>query len=151
MILDTLSNSTRYRPLGARIAQGLDWIHSFDPAASDGRYEIDGEHIYALVQSYETSAHTAKRYEAHRAYLDIQYMAAGNETILYAPLVELPGATAYDERKDFSLFDDPAVSTPLHMGPGSIAIFFPDDGHKPGCDNGVRQYVKKVVLKVLLR
>lgn len=148
MIFDTLSNNSVYKDLGSKIAQGLAWLDSFLPSTPDGRYEIDGEEVYALVQSYETVPPAEKKFESHRNYLDIQYVASGSETIHYAPVTGLEIVHAYDEAKDFMLYSDPKASVPLHFEVGSFAIFFPQDGHKPGCVNGGLCRIKKVVIKV---
>jgi YhcH/YjgK/YiaL family protein len=147
MILDTLPHAPRYAALSPRIALGFDWLARFDPQIADGRYPLDGDEVYALVQSYETKAAAEKKFESHHTYLDIQYLAVGNETIFYAPTAALVSSTAYDPVKDYLLYNDPAQATPLLMTPGSFALFFPPDGHKPGCLNGPVCRIKKVVIK----
>lgn len=150
MILDSLANASLYRPLGPRIARGLAWLADFSAQTPDGRYDIDGDDLFALVQSYDTVPANEKKFESHRRYLDIQFMAAGTESIHYAPLASLRPSTDYDAVKDFSLYADPAAATPLHLSPGSFAIFFPADGHKPGCSAGSSPVrIKKVVIKAL--
>jgi biofilm protein TabA len=148
VILDTLAHSDRYAALGPRIARGLAWLASFSPAFLDGRHEIDGENIFALVQSYDTVPPTEKRFESHRDYIDIQYVHAGREVILYAPLSELTPETGYDAARDFTLYRDPTVSTPLALAPGYFTLFYPHDGHKPGCLSGPPERIRKVVIKV---
>jgi biofilm protein TabA len=150
MILDTLSEAPAYRHLGPRFAAGLDWLTRFSPATLDGRIDIEGADVYALVQSYDTVPVAEKKFESHRAYADIQYVAAGAEVIHYAPTARLQPVTAYDPQKDFLLYLDPPASTPLHLAAGSFAIFLPHDGHKPGCSNGAQCPIKKVVIKVRL-
>ena len=148
MILDTLQTCSPYRELSPRIACGLDWLKHFSPDSPDGRVDIDGDDVFALIQSYDSMPASEKQYESHRTYADIQYVASGNEVIYYAPTPSLHAVTIYDPKKDFSLYADPAVSTPLHLGPGSFAIFLPPDGHKPGCISGAACRIKKVVIKV---
>jgi YhcH/YjgK/YiaL family protein len=148
MILDLLVHANSYDKLGSGFAAGLAWLAKFDPQTADGRYEIDGDNVYALVQSYDTAAPSEKKYESHRVYADIQYVAAGSELILYAPTAQLQAATAYDGTKDFLLYADPASTTPLLLGPGRFAVFLPQDGHKPGCIDGAACRMKKVVIKV---
>jgi len=36
------------------------------------------------------------------------------------------------------------------FGPGSFAIFYPRDGHKPGCVDRVAKPIKQVVVEVSL-
>jgi biofilm protein TabA len=148
MIIDTLSSAAAYRSLGPTLAAGLDWLTQFSPETPDGRYDIDGDNVYALVQSYTTVPASEKSYESHRLYADIQYVAAGTEVIHYAPTTGLEPLTPYDAEKDFLLYRDPAAATPLHLVPGTFTVFYPHDAHKPGCSNGTPAQMKKVVVKV---
>ncbi len=148
MILDTLQGTSLNGQLGQRFSAGLRWLAALSPEAPDGRVDIDGDDVYALIQSYETVPASEKRYEAHRVYADIQYIAQGMEIIHYAATDRLQVIQEYDPAKDYLLFADPAISTPLHLAPGDFAIFFPHDGHKPGCIQGAPCRVQKVVIKV---
>ena len=47
----------------------------------DGRYEIEGDRIYATVSRYQSKPWNECRPEAHRRYADVQYMAEGQELI----------------------------------------------------------------------
>jgi YhcH/YjgK/YiaL family protein len=150
MILDTLDRAATYRSLGSRFAAGLEWLKKFQVSTPDGRYDIDHNDVYALVQSYDTVPTAEKRYESHRSFADIQFVADGSEVIHYAPTDGLASVASYDAQKDFELYADPTASTLLHLAPGMFAIFYPQDGHKPGCTNGAQCRMKKVVIKVRL-
>ena len=39
-----------------------------------GRYELDGEKLFAMIQEYETKNPEQCLYESHKRYGDIQYM-----------------------------------------------------------------------------
>jgi len=67
--------------------------------------------------------------------------------ILYAPLPTLSPTMEYDPKRDVILFTDPAASLGLQFKPGDFAIFYPQDGHKPGCIASAPSTVKKVVIK----
>ena len=153
MILDTLAQSALYTHLGdialtARMRLAFDYLKAFSPDVADGRYDVNGDAVFALVQSYATVDATQKKLESHRQYLDIQYVAEGLERIQHVPVDALVAATSYVPEKDCTHYRDSNRTTDLILGAGSFAIFFPNDGHKPGCsvDGPVR--VKKVVMKV---
>lgn len=148
MILDTLDHHDAYQSLGPRFGAGLAWLAKFSPDTADGRYEIDGDHVFALVQSYNTAPAAEKKFEAHRIYADIQYIVAGTEIIQYAPVSVLQPSMEYDGKKDYLLFHDLPVTTSLRLSPGSFAIFYPRDGHKPCCSAESSSAIKKVVIKV---
>ena len=73
MIKDKLTNADTYYGISERLKQGFEWLKNNDLLnIPDGRYLIDGEKIFANVQSYITKDDAP--YEAHRRYADIQYM-----------------------------------------------------------------------------
>lgn len=150
MILTTLAAADAYAALVPGIAGGLAWLRSFDPSTPDGRHDIDGGRVFALVSSYDTGPATEKRFESHRAYLDVQYVASGTERILHAPTDSLVVETPYDASNDIMFYAEPKASSSLLLRTGDIAIFHPADGHKPGCMAGGRDAVRKVVVKVRL-
>lgn len=148
MILTTLADSAPYEVLGPRIAAGLRWLRSMDPAIADGRHPIEGDEVFALVQTYDTVPGTEKRLETHVRHIDLQYVADGQERILHAPAAALTVETPYDEANDIAFYADPPFASSLLMRPGDLAVFHPDDAHKPGCMAGARHTVRKVVVKV---
>lgn len=149
MILDNLSQWHRYATLGSRFEKAFRYLETITPATPVGRYELEGKDLYAMVSSYATRSTDQFRFEAHRRYADVQFIVAGRECILWAPLVSLPTVTeAYNAEKDFLFFAPPASYTPLNMGVGQFAVFFPEDGHAPGIEWGGMGEVLKVVLKV---
>jgi len=150
MVLDSLTAPEHLRALGPGVAAALDYLARFDPSTPDGRYPIDGDEVFALVSSYDTGPATERRFETHRRHLDLQLVAEGTERILHAPAAALAPATEYDEGADVRFYADPPFSSSLLLRPGDVALFHPDDAHKPGCMAGGRHRVKKVVVKVRL-
>ena len=148
MILDSLTRADSYRALGPRIAAGLDYLASFDPETPVGRHLIEGEDLFAMVQRYDTAPATEKRFESHLRYIDIQYIVSGRERMLHAPADSLVVDAPYNDEKDVAFYHDPDQSSSFLVLPGNFAIFFPADGHKPGCMAGGRDAVAKVVVKV---
>ncbi len=150
MIADTLAAAQLYTPTHPRLAAGFDFLRKLPANIADGRHEIDGDRVFALVQSYTTTPAATRKLEHHRKYADIQYLISGGEIIEHVALDGLPVDTPYDETKDYGLVRDPAARSSVVLAPGSWAIFFPQDAHKPGCALGVPGAVRKVVIKVLL-
>jgi biofilm protein TabA len=148
VILTSLAESAPYEVLGERIAAGLRWLRSMDASIADGRHAIDGDDVFALVATYETAPGTEKRFETHVRHVDLQYVADGHERILHAPATALTVETPYDDAADITFYAEPPFASSLLMRPGDLAIFFPQDAHKPGCMAGGRHTVKKVVVKV---
>lgn len=115
----------------------------------DGRLELDSERIFALPQGYLTRPAAQCRWEAHRRYIDIQYVVAGREAMGYAPLSTLKPVTDFDEAKDVGFYD--GTGSIITVDAGMFAIFFPHDAHMPCMQvAGQPEPVRKVVVKVAL-
>ncbi len=112
-----------------------------------GRHELSDDGTYVNIQEYTTkdSAH----FEAHRKYIDIQYLAKGKEYIFVTPLepdkqIEIQ---SYDVTKDIEFFDKEEY-TPYLLSPDNFMVFFPTDAHKPCMKVDTNEYVRKVVVKI---
>ncbi|MFI5335367.1 MAG: YhcH/YjgK/YiaL family protein [Opitutales bacterium] len=150
MIADLLSNSDRYARHHPGLAAGFQFLRALPAHAVEGRHEIDGDRVFALVQAYQTGPAAGRKFEFHRKYADIQFLVAGEEVIEFAPLAGLTVDRPYEATKDYGLTADPAICSALVLQPGQFGIFFPEDAHKPGCCSREATAVRKVVVKVLL-
>lgn len=151
MIKDSLSQADRHYAVHPLFPAAFDYLKNFDPSVADGRYEIDGQRAYAVVQSYETAAPEKKKLEAHRRYLDIQYIVSGDETMQVMKNDGLTVVQPYLPEKDVELFQCPdgaGEMIPFHAG--DFGIFYPEDVHRPGCALGAPAPVRKIVVKVAL-
>lgn len=112
------------------------------------RYDIDGNNLYAPVSEYITKNDTAARYEAHRNYIDIQYVVSGRELIGIAPLSDIKDILVpYDAATDVEFMTVSQIKN-VPATSDRFFIFFPDDIHRPGLKDGVNSPVRKVVVKV---
>lgn len=112
------------------------------------RYDIDGDNLYASVMDYVTKNEEEVRYEAHRKYIDIQYVISGVEEMGVAPLSSLKEVTVpYDASKDVG-FMTVTESKLYKATPDRFFIFFPDDIHRPSVKVSQNSPVKKIVVKV---
>ena len=147
MIIDTLAQASRYEPLHPLFKAAFDFLRNTDlHALAAGRTEIDGDRLFALTQAYETKPASDGKLEAHRLYIDIQFIIAGEEHIGYAPLEGQPPAGPFDGEKDIGFYHGDASFT--RVPAGMFAIFFPHDAHLPSRHLSTPAHVKKVVLKV---
>jgi len=149
MIVDRIENSYLYRALGANITKALEVLKETNfTAKQNGRYDIDGDNLYYLVQRYTTEPAEKRRPEAHEQYIDIQYLADGREAMGYCLLEELEIDTPYNDQKDIIFYKPPADIGTVHLLPGVFAILYPQDGHMPKCQLDGPAEVLKVVVKV---
>lgn len=161
MILDVLSNWERYRCLNPRFAAAFEFLSrpeslKLEPAEHGSqnslRVPIQGDAVFALVQRYQPKAIKGAFWEAHRKYIDVQYVVEGAELMLWAPLASMTIMNAYDDARDFTRLAPKAcdeTSRSLCVAAGMFTIFLPDDAHAPGLAiDGAAGEVKKIVVKV---
>jgi biofilm protein TabA len=115
----------------------------------DGRVEIDGDRVFALVQRYETMMTDAPKFEFHRKYIDVQFIVSGEEVIGWAPVERMTVTEAYDAKKDIC-FGTVAKGawTPAYLQAGQLAVLWPEDGHAPKLASSASSPVMKIVVKV---
>ena len=80
MIFDSLKNHPLYtleNPALARAFGRLEQLATNPPA--DGRYDGEDDAFYYMVQRYPTRPVAQCKWESHQKYIDIQYIASGQE------------------------------------------------------------------------
>lgn len=148
MIYDKIDNLEIYAGVSEDIRLGLEWLRGVNPEIEKGVYELSPR-VKAIVYEYTTKEINENGYEAHRDYIDIQYLLKGSEKISCLPLEYLKETKAYKAEIDAAFYEEVNV-TPQEMliGNGYFAIYFPQDGHMPGLCDVNRGDVKKIVVKV---
>jgi YhcH/YjgK/YiaL family protein len=114
-----------------------------------GKYELEGENLYATVSEYNTKNEEDAKLEAHRKYADIQYIISGKEKMGFVPLTKTTVVTPYDETKDVCFLKADQITWHIAT-PKVYFIFFPEDAHRPSVKVDENAPVRKVVLKVKL-
>jgi len=153
MILDSLAHCADYTSLHPLFPAAFEYLKGFDPGTPEGKYEIDGTRLYAVVQHYDTAPEETKSWESHQVYADIQFIVSGREKNIYAPVGELQSTGPYNEAKDVEKYSNEGVKNPatLLLPAGYFAVYFPQDGHKPSCMADQPEPIVKVVIKVRLK
>lgn len=138
-----------FNEIGQNLQKGLDWLRKTDlENLADGKYLIDGERIFANVQSYETKI-TAP-FEAHKKYIDIQYMIKGEEKIGVVDYDVCTTVEQYNSQKDIEFLDCSENVNYCTLKEGEFLILYPDDAHQPSLAIDNPAFVKKAVVKVLI-
>lgn len=149
MIVDRLGNRAVDAHLPPRVRQALEYLRTTDMAAVPiGRHELDGDRLFALVQEYTTRPPDSCIWEAHRKYIDVQYVVRGAERMGHARLGQVAERQPYDPARDVMLFE-PGTSY-VTVGAGAFAIFGPDDVHAPCGAVAAPSAVRKVVVKAAI-
>jgi YhcH/YjgK/YiaL family protein len=146
MIVDKIENYPLYTGVGDGIRLALEHIRTADFTHSKtGRYDLDGDNLFVILNDYETVNPKGGPLEGHRKYIDVQYLVRGTEWIGYAPLAGQMIVKDYDETDDCILYEGEATFVPFEAG--MFAVFFPHDLHRPGTGKEPNP-VRKVVVKV---
>ena len=151
MIVGQLKDWRTYAAL-AELKPAFEFLeqHAGAQGLADGRIDIEGDRMFALVQTYKPKPVKGSKFEAHRRYADVQYIAAGAEKIGCAPTAALKVEVPYDPQKDIEFYAQPERYTPIAMPAGTFAVFYPEDAHMPCCRLDSDARVRKIVVKVLL-
>ena len=151
MLVSDLSHLPRQVALTPAMQKALDFLKTApNQDLQPGRVEIDGKNVYAMVQVYETlPAEDEVKFEAHRQYIDVQYIVSGEEGMGWAPLADLPDPTPYDAEKDACFGRLKAGQMTLaRVQAGQAAVFYPEDAHAPKLAWQAPCAVRKIVVKV---
>ncbi len=148
MIYDKIDNLEIYAGISEDIRVGLEWLREVNPSIVKGVYEINPR-VKAIVSEYTTKEVNEHGYEAHRDYIDIQYLVSGTEMICCLPLEYLKETKAYQLEKDAAFYEEAGMKRQeMVIGNGYFAVFYPQDGHMPCLFNKEPIEVKKVVVKI---
>ncbi|MFN8411951.1 MAG: YhcH/YjgK/YiaL family protein [Anaerolineales bacterium] len=146
MIIDHIEHAQLYYSVHPRFKQAFEYFNQIDiNTIPVGRYEIDGETMYALVQEYNTKLKEQGFWESHRRYIDLQYMVQGAEGMGYANIHHLQQGQ-YDESKDFLPHSGEGDLVALKSG--NFVLLLPQDVHMPGMALGESAPIKKIVIKI---
>ncbi|MDD4920909.1 MAG: YhcH/YjgK/YiaL family protein [Bacteroidales bacterium] len=148
MILDSLKNASASFSLNPRFKQAFDFIQNNDLAKMEpGKLILDGENLFISLVELEGKKPEVAKMEAHKKYIDIQLVLAGQETMGWTAIENCINETEpYNGEKDIIFYTDKPTSY-VTVNPGEFAIFFPEDGHAPAIGSGP---IKKAIVKVLV-
>lgn len=148
MLATSLDLVTKHDYLEQKFKNAYQWLKEHDTAnMEDGTYDIcDG--VFAMVQRYDTIPFSDARFESHKDYYDIQYIAKGTESFGMA-LVKDCELVETIEKNDVSFYKTPKFYTQVNLKSGDLVVVPPEEVHQPRAQyNGQKDFVVKVVIKV---
>lgn len=113
-----------------------------------GKYNLLDDGTYATVSDYMSKDVEGAYFEAHRKFIDIQFVARGEELIgltTLQPPMEM--YQPYDRDKDIEFFSK-KESKNLYANSEVFFVFFPSDAHKPCLKVKDKSAVRKIVVKI---
>ncbi len=148
MILDHIKNLNNYKFLSDPLIRALEIIRDTDfSVLEDKTYEVEGRDLFFFIQSYETKT-VNDTPEAHRQYIDIQYIICGKEQI---GIAQLDTAEEIEARHQNDIWFYHCPMDLITVSEGMFAVFFPNDAHAPCISPSAEpNSVRKCVFKVRL-
>jgi len=105
MITSTLDQLHWYRIISPNFEKAIQYVLNTDFGRLEtGKYPVDGENVFAIVNEYTTKPLIECDPESHRDYADIQIVITGAEKFGYTPLVGQPASIPYDPEKDVAFY-----------------------------------------------
>ena len=151
MIFDEKKNLDFYRNLGVegRYAKAVDFLQNTDlDALEPGKYEIDGDKVFLVVQENVLNQAENDQFEHHKNYADLHLLVEGHEYSSYGSRIK-DEAVAFDEASDIG-FVHCHEQYPLLLGYHNFAVFFPGEPHQPNGYAGMEEKVRKYLFKILI-
>ena len=149
MIKNSLKYTKNYYNLSSKIEEALKYLENNNlKNFANGKYEILGDDIYVNIQDYQTKPLSEGKWEAHRKYIDIQFMIEGEEKIGVGEIQNFKTFEEYDEVRDVEFLTTNAHAQFIQMNKSDYLILYPYDVHMPQISVNDSAYVKKAVVKV---
>lgn len=152
MIRGHISDLEKYGSLHKGFSEILKFIKNNDLSTRVvGKYTIEGTDSFVLIQQYTTKGFEEIQWESHCKYIDVQYILSGAEKMGVMPVSQLTVSTVYSQEKDMTFYEEVEDFVYFEVKENHMAIFFPEDAHKPSCLIDKAREVKKAVFKVPVR
>lgn len=146
MLYGTLKHLDSYRGIHPGIMRGLELLRDTDfSQLEDKRYEVDGDNLFFSLQSYESKPSNDTP-EAHKQYVDIQFLVSGRERMGVAPLEDMVEVAEARPEGDIWLYHGPTDE--ILLTGDRFAVLWPEDAHAPGIAVDGPEPCRKCVVKV---
>lgn len=154
MIKDNIKNAKKYYSISKNIELGLKFIENNDLSKFEcGKYQIQGDDVFAIVQEYDTKLAADSKFEVHKKYIDIQFMIKNSELMGCADVMNFEYDGEFNYENDIVFLNlKPQAMEPdfLHIKQNEFIIFTPDDAHMPSIAVDQPAYAKKIIVKVAI-
>ena len=136
------------KALQERIDEAVLFIENLCFDDDETRKHVVSDDFFFLIQEYDAKEPEVARFEAHKKYVDIQYIVEGKESMEVCPVSIMEVMNSYNPEKDVEHYHNKENVAKVVVTSGGYAIFYPWDAHKPGVRVGDNKKVKKIVGKV---
>lgn len=142
MIICPWKDILKYAPLLPGIEEAYSAVNALESYES-ATHQLSGGNRFFVTAGTTIEPAVA---EAHRKYLDIQYIVKGKEVMGWADLADCTPATEFSEEKDIGMYSGDFTFHTIREG--TCYVVFPEDVHMPGRHLDVPNDFVKVVVKL---
>ncbi len=126
--------------------EAIAFLEAANEQTACGRYEF-GPDCYINVMMCDTTNDPGYM-EAHKIYVDLQYLITGEERILYTDTTSLKAETPYDAEKDYGMYYYDTADTVIYRAGEGVLLYPVVDGHLPCRAVTAPMQLKKAVMKI---
>ncbi|MBR3973905.1 MAG: YhcH/YjgK/YiaL family protein [Oscillospiraceae bacterium] len=142
MIICPWKDIMRYAPVLPGLEEAVEAVNALTDFEAKTYPLSDGNRFFVAVGT--TKAPDVA--EAHRKYLDIQYIVKGQEVMGWADLADCESTGEFDEAKDVGKYSGNFEY--ITIPEGICYVAFPEDAHMPGRHLEAPNDFVKVVVKL---
>ena len=144
MIVCPWKDILKYAPLLPGVEEAFEKVNALTDLEPKTHPLANGNRFFVAVG--KTAHAQEKLCEAHRNYLDIQYLYKGEETVGWAPLDTLALEGEFSTEKDVGFYAGPVDY--MRIAEGYCYVAFPEDAHMPAVHLDVPKDFVKIVVKL---
>ena len=145
MIICPWKDIKKYASLLPGIEEAFDAVNALQSYEAETYPLSNGNRFFVAVGT--TKAPDVA--EAHRKYLDIQYIVKGKEVVGWADLADCTIQGEFNEEKDIGKYTGNFEF--ININEGICYVAFPEDAHMPGRHLDVPNDFVKVVVKLKVK
>ena len=142
MILCPWKDIKKYAALLPGIEEAFDAVNALDDFEPK-TVQLSGGNRFFVAAGTTKEPDVA---EAHRKYLDIQYIVKGREVVGWADLAACTPTDAFNEESDIGFYS--GDFNYITVNEGICYVVFPEDAHMPGRHLEVPNDFVKIVVKL---
>lgn len=129
MIIDCLKNAKLYTSMHEDFAEVFSVIEKMTRGEITEKVVIREGSVWVNPPKVTTISDAPKRYEAHRNFIDVQFILSGGELFGCENVERLSSVVPYDAQKDIEFLDGEHELFKLRAG--DFCIVYPHDAHLP--------------------
>lgn len=148
MIADKISNLRLYPELAKYADDILGFVDKMDETVPDGRYDLRGNELFALVNRYESRPLEGALMESHKLYADLQYIHSGREWIYVDFADELTPCDDRTPAADIIFYAPRPNKGGNLLSSGMFGYYGPQDAHMPSVQVDGPEKMTKIVFKI---